>query len=304
MKYDYQALVRDIAQTRAFTRIRGVSFLGIVDHANVAQKPNRPFYSRAEHSLGVLKTGLAAIKNIEISDTDCAHLLATCLIHDMGHPPFSHSVEYAYSRSERKWNHHTVLEELLSTPSGTNKELVRVLARHSISPDRISSIVNSTDTLSFFFDCPLNIDTLDGIARSLLSLGFVVNYDQYIIASYVGKLFSGETVSGSDFLRQADAFWNSKAAFYRFLESDARIANVERNFQRSLRERVKKLRKTFFDMTDSQFAAIYPDVIRQAAAPSSQPERTSSIHQEFVIDQSIRSVDKNSLQLRYIRKKT
>ncbi len=87
------------------------------------------------------------------------------LLHDVGHPPTSHSIEYAIE----SWSglDHTDLGEYLIL----NSDLAEVLTHHNIEPKDVVSILKRRTTkpimvlLSDFLDSPLDIDKTDYLIR-------------------------------------------------------------------------------------------------------------------------------------------
>ena len=87
------------------------------------------------------------------------------LLHDVGHPPTSHSIEYAIE----SWSglDHTDLGEYLIL----NSDITEVLTKHNIRPEDVVSILKRRTKepvmtlLSDFLDSPLDIDKTDYLIR-------------------------------------------------------------------------------------------------------------------------------------------
>lgn len=301
MELDLQKLASDIVATRSFRRVMNVSFLGVVDLYNKIENSNRPAFSRAEHSMGVLRLGVVAAMHAKLAPEDAAYLFATCLIHDLGHPPFSHSLEYAFPKSRRTIDHHKYLCEILTAPMGYEREVSRVLHQHGISANRVYDIVDGTDALSFFFDSSINLDTLDGISRSMRSLGLFQKYDIEFLAGNVGRIYSGASVRDLKFIEHADAFWQDKDLFYKMLSSENNFARTEWNFQSSVRRHIEALTRAHFRMNDRDFQLRYPEIMIETlnGYELHRPART----QEFRINSSVVPVDKRSINDRYVRRR-
>ncbi|WP_127753701.1 HD domain-containing protein [Devosia sp. 1566] len=292
-------LLKELSETRAFNRIRRISFLGIVDQINQQLKGVRPAFSRAEHSFGVLDLGLAAAKHINMDEVESAYLLAACMVHDLGHPPFSHSLEYAFKKGQRTINHHEVLREILLQPRGAERQVARILLDHGISPERVFRIVDGEDDLSFFFLSPINIDTLDGISRSMRSFGFFSTYDVHSLTQAVADLYDGQKVEDHKSLADMDKFWDQKNLFYKVLSSENPLSLAERRFQRIVRNHLPRLERTHFRMTDQEFVHRYPQIMYEFGAETG-PEAIAGA-QEFRINPRVGSVDRETVYKRYIR---
>jgi|GEM_PF-4738820 len=296
---DIPDMLRDLGSTSAFERLRGVSFLGIVDYVNKQMKGTRPVYSRAEHSFGVLRLGLVAVHRISMREEDAAYLLATCLLHDLGHPPFSHSLEYAFRKSDRLTSHHDVLREMLLAPGGAERGIPRILRSYGLDPARIFNIVDGSDDLSFFFSAPINIDTLDGIRRSMESFAIFSSYNVNHLATVVADMYVGRAVVDRSSLAEMDRFWENKNLFYRVLSSENPLSLAERRFQTIVRRHIARLERSNFRQTDREFMLRYPQMFREFDTYVG-PEDVA-IKQDFIIDYSVGSVDRSNVHRRYVR---
>ena len=301
MTLDISNLLGELTETRAFSRIRRVSFLGIIDLINQQRKGVRPAYSRAEHSLGVLRLGYAAAKHIQMDEVEAAHLLAACMVHDMGHPPFSHSLEYAFKKHDRMTTHHDVLREILLAPSGNEREVPRIVKSHGLSAERLYNIIDGGDPLSFFFLSPINIDTLDGINRSMESFGIFPTYNLEILTQITAEIYAGGTISNPAVRGEMDRFWHNKSLFYRVLSSENPLSLAERKFQRAVRRHLPKLSRGHFRLTDQEFSLRYPQVMLESNLDMG-PEEIAA-RQDFLIDSTVGSVDRKTVYDRYVRVK-
>ena len=292
-------LLEELANTPSFRRIRKVSFLGIVDYSNQYRGGARRVYSRAEHSMGVMQLGLNALRHMQANEADAAHLVAACMVHDLGHPPFSHSLEYAFPKHARNITHHEALKRILLAPKGPERAVCRVLEGHNIDPMRIFSIVDGSDKLSFLFNAPVNIDTIDGISRSMESFGIFRTYDIVYLSEIVGKLYSGVEISSSVDIMEMDKFWQNKGLFYGVLSSENMLSLAERRFQHVVRRHIRELTYEYFRMTDRDFMARHPEIMHDFVTLVG-PEEIEN-HQNFVINKLVRRVDRSSVYSRYVR---
>lgn len=299
MTHNIPDLIEKLSNTRSFSRIRRVSFLGVVDRVNQSIKGERPAFSRAEHSMGVFRLGFLAATHIGMSEGEAAHLFAACLVHDFGHPPFSHSLEYAFPKQMRQVGHHEILRDMLLSPVGYEQEVSRILRRHNLSPQRIFDIVDGNDPLSYFFLSPINIDTLDGIDRSMNSFGIFPSYKTEMLVKLTAEIYAGQVVEGNVWLQEMDRFWENKSLFYKILASENPLSLAERKFQKAVRRHIGHLERSHFSLTDDQFELRYPRVMREYDHDVG-PEVVAS-RQEFVIDKSISKIDRRSVYDRYVR---
>lgn len=299
MVLNLNRLLDDLANSRSFDRIKKVSFLGIVDRVNRAQRGDRPAFSRAEHSLGVLRLGIKVASHLAMSLEEAAHLFAACLVHDLGHPPFSHSLEYAFPKRFRTITHHEVLREMLINPVGYEQEISRILENSQISPRRVYDIIDGKDRLSFFFTSPINIDTLDGINRSMNSFGIFPSYKMDLLVELTAELYAGAEIRDTKMLFEIDRFWENKDLFYKILASENPLSLAERKFQRAARTHIPFLERSHFRLTDEQFASRYPQLMgsyNDDVGPEAIAKR-----QKFLVRKEINKVDSITVYDRYIR---
>lgn len=287
--------------TRAFQRIRDVSFLGVLDRDLSRMRPNVTVYSRAQHSEGVAKLAMRVCWRAMLSKSDSLALVAAALLHDIAHPAFSHSLEYAFDKKDRTLDHHSVLHELLLHPSAKTFDLFRILKSYDVSPARIWDILDDADPLSFFFVAPINIDTIDGITRAYWTIGSFVQYDYRVVTDVLAAIYCGESITGENALLQLDRFWLSKGAFYeKFLTGSA--GALEKSFQKDVREKIDTLDRSLFEMSDKDFELRYPEVVRRDRRLTSEQAPPSTQH--FYVDDSVRTVDKKTIYQRYRRVKS
>lgn len=97
------ALEARLLYTRAMTRLANVKQMGLT----YLKFPGAT-HSRLEHSIGVMHVAYQMAKNLAehlegatIFDRDVQEIRIAALLHDVGHPPLSHSVEEVFRRNPR-----------------------------------------------------------------------------------------------------------------------------------------------------------------------------------------------------------
>jgi len=179
-------------------------------------------HSRFEHCLG---TSFLAQKCIRVvtycDDLDTATFVslsdlldpyhqklfrAVCLLHDVGHPPTSHTIEFALESYIGL--SHIDLGEFLILHSGVND----ILERHNIEPRHIVDILKRRTTdpimslISDFIDSPLDIDKTDYLIRD-------AHFSGVQLGIFPADLYFHHAV------RVAEAL-TSKATYFRMKEDD------------------------------------------------------------------------------------
>ncbi|SDR76558.1 HD domain-containing protein [Pseudomonas oryzae] len=163
-------LVGAVMDTAAFRRLHDVAFLGALDYTQRLHLPTAQ-RSRASHSLEV-----AALANFVANGRGYPpelrrHLLLAALLHDIGHPPLSHSVDAA-PRARSGHDHHEVGARIIRGELAIGAELHALLRRVAdvgFILDLLDGKVGSASGGDLFASA-MNIDTLDGIARALACL--------------------------------------------------------------------------------------------------------------------------------------
>ena len=93
-------------------------------------------------------------------------MCAAALLHDIGHPPLSHSVESVF---EEKFgiDHHTASEHIICGRVPLGKRVYSSLRYHGINAEELVAVVSGEATrFDGFFHGPVNFDTIEGILRS------------------------------------------------------------------------------------------------------------------------------------------
>ena len=107
-----QGIISELIEHRFYQRLRRISQLGMTQYVY----PNAT-HSRFSHTLGALhlmQTAIAAVrkKDILISETEEQAVLIAILLHDLGHSPFSHSLEYCLAQLHHEDISVALMEEL------------------------------------------------------------------------------------------------------------------------------------------------------------------------------------------------
>lgn len=149
-------------------RLRKVSFLGTLD----LHPKSRRVSSRYEHVLGVAMLGLELCRSLDIQKEDARHFVAACLLHDVGHFPWSHAAEPAFLKRLGA-DHHRVGEWIVKGQGAipARRSLRALLEGCALDPERVWAFVEGHEQnprlggLGELLRAPINLDTLDGICR-------------------------------------------------------------------------------------------------------------------------------------------
>lgn len=165
--------VLSLVNTPEFQRLRRIRQLGV----SAMTYPGAE-HTRFAHSLGVFNFAQKIIRALQRrydSDSDVVELLsrtkpalkAAALLHDIGHGPFSHTIERAF---EAVANHERQTIQLIRT----SNRIPNVLVDHGIDPEEVANLVRKTSEHRFLVDIissQLDADRMDYILRDSLSIG-------------------------------------------------------------------------------------------------------------------------------------
>jgi uncharacterized protein len=205
-------LIRALAKTKAFRRLTDVRFLGALDycffdHPNGSKHYSR--YTRTQHSIGVAALARAYLKLRPHSSKDRLLCVAAAMLHDVGHPPFSHTVEKLFV-DKFGFDHHDASVRIILGQVPIGKEIFAILRDFGINPTEVVDVLSGNDEkFDGFFSGPINFDTIEGILRTRnyqKSQNLGITPLRVLIASAERHLeWSEKTV---------DAFWNAKDEAY------------------------------------------------------------------------------------------
>lgn len=172
-------VLRDLIDTPEFQRLRRIRQLGVSSMTYPGAE-----HSRFAHSLGVMNFAqriLGALQHRYKNSTanDIIHryqtiVKAAALLHDVGHGPFSHMMERAFSLVS---NHEAKTSHLIRSPES---QISAVLQHHNIDPQAVCEMIDKVSEHRFLVDVissQLDADRMDYILRDALATG--VRYGAY-----------------------------------------------------------------------------------------------------------------------------
>lgn len=204
-------LVHAVMDTAAFRRLHDVAFLGALDYTHRLHLPPDQ-RSRASHSLEV-----AALANFVANGRGYPpdlrrQLVIAALLHDIGHPPLSHSADAAL-RERTGYGHHEVGARIIRGEVALGTELHALLQRSADVPFILDLLDGKVDSAAGgdLFASAMNIDTLDGIARALACLAPELPPLCRLACARASLL---DTRRDGETLAVLDTFWERKNLLY------------------------------------------------------------------------------------------
>lgn len=205
-------LLLELIETPAFRRLKNVRFLGAIDYRLVPRpngKPGATRYTRYEHSIGVMQLAKLYCDVRDLRPVDRRLACAAALLHDLGHPPFSHSMESVF-KEEFGIDHHAATTDMIHGRVSAGREVFEALRRHGMDIEKLTAVI-SGETLEFdgFFHGPINFDTIEGILRSCIYVrqSSTVS-DRYTVTK------AAVSRANEDDRRTVDQFWECKGWVY------------------------------------------------------------------------------------------
>lgn len=266
-------LIRALSETRAFRRLRDVRFLGALDyclvsHPNGLQSNAR--FTRAQHSMGVAALARAYLGLTSHSKTDRLLCIAAAMLHDIGHPPFSHTLEPVF----HQWfglDHHKASEQII-LGSKHPSDIPETLAQFGIDPRSVVDILNGDDgQFHSFFSGPINFDTIEGILRSRNYLRM-----QNLGITPFKVVEAATSRSGEHNCELVDAFWSCKDEMYTLVIRSKLGVLFDALFQEAAKDIIDDLKVSDFYITEAQVFKKFP-IFRDATQKRYWPKMVEAL---------------------------
>ena len=232
-----RALLASLTETAAFKRLEGVSFLGAINYSLVRWPDgSRPAtgYTRAQHSLGVFKLALVYCERRELSPSERRLICAAALLHDIGHPPFSHSMESVWV-DRFNIDHHGATQDIICGRTPLGREVLEVLRAHHVDVECVAALVaGQVSCFDQFFSGPITFDTIEGISRA----------HQYLpapVPSPTEVVIAATERATNDDQEVVDGFWHHKDEVYRLVVHSRQGILVDFASQEALRQHIRQV---------------------------------------------------------------
>ena len=280
-----------LIRTRAFQRLKGIRFLGGIDYCLVP-RPNgsqlATRYTRQQHSLGVLRLAHLYCEKRQVNGRERQIICAAALLHDIGHPPLSHSMEPVF-KDYFGLEHHKATEDIILGRVPLGKEVLDVLRSHNVDAEKVVSVIaEENGAIEGFFHGPINFDTMEGICRSyryLHTRRAIPSPEDIILAALNRKVEEDrETV---------DQFWMRKGEVYRYLIGSRKGVLADLACQAHLRRHVKHIGIEDYFRTERNIFRKLPGLRELLSSPLMEQKATElvsgpiyHVRRTYYIDQS------------------
>lgn len=201
-----QPVESEILGLPLLTRLKGIRQMGFA--WSVFPGAN---HTRFEHSVGVMHVAGLLVSELPGFDARTVQLLRLAgLLHDVGHPPFSHTLELAarlYGKEEKHpelmglASHERVTERRISQDPALAQVLKRHPSTRSITPKEIAQLAvgrHPDPALNPLIHGEIDADRVDYIVRDNLHCGFPSGIDTHILPSLFFRRDDGRIVLNAD----------------------------------------------------------------------------------------------------------
>jgi len=203
-------IYKEVIKSSAFQRLKKIHFLGAIDYVidPKGPKPNKR-HTRYQHSLGVARLALQFSRERQLTESEEILCVVSALLHDIGHPPLSHSLESVF-KQEYGIGHHIISERIIRGDVPIGHGLHKILLSWNINPFEILEIIHGTGPNPYreIFSYAINIDTIEAILRS--STYVYKNRLSWQPSEILNALLKRD-VASTDIL---DSFWRLKDEVY------------------------------------------------------------------------------------------
>lgn len=204
---------KQIIESMPFVRLKNISFLGALDYT-LSPKIKKNERNRATHSIHVAALANFIATKRNYSEELTRHLIIAALLHDIGHPPLSHSVE-PYAKKTLGMGHHEISNNIINGIAPKSKSLHKLLNK-IVDIDFILDLINQTSNNegSDLFNNPINIDTIDGIIRSY---AYIYGDKRFDCEESRLKIAQASFLNSPNKEQVLDSFWEKKHTVYHHL---------------------------------------------------------------------------------------
>ncbi|PYB69026.1 phosphohydrolase [Thermoplasma sp. Kam2015] len=209
--------ILDIMDSADFQRLRYIKNLGLC--YLVFPSAN---HTRFEHSMGTYHLAGMYLDHLGIRSEET---LVAALLHDVGHFPFSHTIEDFYYRNR----HVDHLNEGIRIIRGDREsEIPSILERYSIDVKEVVKILEGKEkVLSDIVSGPIDADELDYLRRDSFYCGVSIGFVNPARVISVSGLYGGRIVVEEKGLSDIESLLISRFLMYQavYFHKTCRIAN-------------------------------------------------------------------------------
>lgn len=144
----------ELLDTKQMQRLRRVKQLGFTNLVYPSAT-----HSRFEHSLGTFEVAKKFGRSLDLEEDELQELKIAGLLHDIGHPPVSHSIEPILEEHLGKDHEDITAEKIGDT------EIEEILEAEGVSPDKVCNLIRGEGTLGGLISGKTDADRIDYLQR-------------------------------------------------------------------------------------------------------------------------------------------
>lgn len=246
--------LRDLVACGPVQRLRNIGFLGAIDYMvrGNGRAPHRKRHNRFDHSVNValLAMRYAALRGL--GDAQTRELAATALLHDVGHGPLSHTLEPSFHQLFGIDHHHASVA-IVRGASPLGRAIPDIFSRHGVDLDAVLQRLRGgySGPHAFLFDSPMNIDTIEAIARCCLFSG---TPQAVAPAEFVDEIATRDAFP----VELGDRFWAIKGLIYKTVILSSRGLAADTIAQQYMTQKAARFRAADFYLDDAQLRRKHP----------------------------------------------
>jgi HD superfamily phosphohydrolase len=150
---EVEGVARDLLDTPPVQRLRRIKQLGpahlVYPSAN---------HTRFEHSLGVYHLACEALDHLNVQGKRAERVKAAAILHDVGHAPYSHTIEEVVHRHTGKY--HDDVHEILA-----DGRVGEILREYDHDPATVADLIAGDGKLGQLVAGELDVDRMDYLVR-------------------------------------------------------------------------------------------------------------------------------------------
>ncbi len=129
----------DLIDCPEVQRLRGIKQLGLTHLVFPGAN-----HTRLEHSIGAYHVADKMAQQLELSQEEKKTVKAAALLHDVGHAPFSHTLEFLLEEKDGK-DHMDITQELIrgsrKIEDREHPSIPKILENHGIDPEEVAELI-------------------------------------------------------------------------------------------------------------------------------------------------------------------
>jgi uncharacterized protein len=227
-------------------------------------------HTRLEHSLGTYSVAARFAEQLGLDPSDARHVTTGALLHDLGHGPFSHTLD-GPMREVLGHGHETVSRERIEgtpgAPTGSSPNVPAVLRRHGLDPREIADLVDPgrrdpSEWLGAILHGAIDADRIDYLQRDAHYTGVAHGAIDAVRLLDTLRVLSGRLVFAEKGRSAVEGFLVGRALMYSTVYFHKTVRSAEMMAQGAVERQpgFPESARTLFGWTDGELLVRLGDV--------------------------------------------